>query len=54
MEMFQAAAGVSRPGASAAADASAAGREAGEREAEIERLKAELAALHAKVDKLVK
>jgi len=48
MEMFQAAA----PGAEKA-DSSAAGS-GNEREAEIERLRAELAALQAKVDKLAK
>jgi polyhydroxyalkanoate synthesis repressor PhaR len=46
MEMFQAAAGTARPGASGAA------AEANDREAEIARLKSELAALQAKVDKL--
>jgi len=46
MEMFQAAAGTARGGAGAAAP------EPAERDSEIQRLKAELAALQAKVDKL--
>jgi polyhydroxyalkanoate synthesis repressor PhaR len=55
MEMFQAAAASARPGGAAtgpSAPAGAPARESGDREAEVERLKAELAALQAKVDKL--
>jgi polyhydroxyalkanoate synthesis repressor PhaR len=51
MEMFQAATGAARAGAPGASPAAG---EANEREAEIERLKSELASLQAKVDKLVK
>jgi polyhydroxyalkanoate synthesis repressor PhaR len=54
MEMFQAAAAGARPGTAAAADAGQdpAAPDTTARDAEVQRLKAELAALQAKVDKL--
>ncbi|MFL6863686.1 MAG: polyhydroxyalkanoate synthesis repressor PhaR [Allosphingosinicella sp.] len=60
MEMFQAAAGVARPGAGTAGASTAstanaanpAAAEPNDRDAEIHRLRSELAALQAKVDKL--
>ncbi|MFL6858116.1 MAG: polyhydroxyalkanoate synthesis repressor PhaR [Allosphingosinicella sp.] len=52
MEMFQAAAGVARPGAGAPGATAPAAAEPNDRDAEIHRLRSELAALQAKVDKL--